>query len=58
MKPLKIKKRSDEPKIPLKILFPEDEYRTLYTLAAMHQMTPNKYIVAVVLEELKKIENA
>lgn len=56
IKKLEIKKRSDNPKIPIKILFPERESKMLYTLAAMHQMTPNKYIVAVILEELRKIQ--
>jgi len=45
----KIKKRDPSPKIPIKILFPESESEKLYTLAALHKMTVNKYIVCVVL---------
>jgi hypothetical protein len=52
MTELKIKKRSPDPKIPIKILFPESEANLLYTMAAIHKMTVNKYIVAVLLGHL------
>lgn len=55
MSDLKIKKRSTDPKVPIKILFPESEIAVLYTLAAMNKMTVNKFIVALLMHTCKHV---